>query len=78
MRLLLQMVYESGEVCRFPAGGPIEMDLVESITKEVLANGVRFRTQKHIEKDVRNGIKKAMWDFKLKSLELINATNKQK
>jgi hypothetical protein len=72
------MVYESGEVCVFPAGGPIEMDLVESIVKEVLANGVRFKTQAHIEKDVRAGIQKAMWDFKKKSLELVNPVNKNK
>ena len=72
------MVYESGEVCIFPAGGPVETDIVESIVREVVANGVAFKTKAHVEKDVRAGIQKAMWDFKKKSLELVNATNKNK
>jgi hypothetical protein len=72
------MVYESGEVCMFPAGGPIEADLVESIVKEVMANGVAFKTKSHIEKDVRCGIEKAMFEFKKQSLVLINPQNKNK
>lgn len=78
MRLLLQMVYESGEVCRFPAGGPIEQDLVESIVKEVLSRGIAFKTRAHVEKDVRDAIQKAMFEFKKNSLVLINPTNKTK
>lgn len=52
-----------------PGGGPLEADLVESVVKgildteviedcvaQILARGVRFRTQDHIEQDIRDGI----------------------
>ena len=71
MRLLLQMIYEDGTICKFNAGGPIETDLVESIVKEVLANGVTFKTRKHIENDVRCGVKKALLEFKKNSFEVV-------
>lgn len=52
-----------------PGGGPLEADLVESCVQgildtnviedcvtQVLDKGVRFRTQDHIEQDIRDGI----------------------
>lgn len=52
-----------------PGGGPLEADLVESCVtgvldtkviedcvQQILDKGVRFRTQEHIEQDIRDGI----------------------
>lgn len=70
-RLLLQMVYEDGTICRFPAGGNIELDLIESIVRNIMSRGVAFKTSAHIENDIRESLKKTLYDFKYNSLTVI-------
>lgn len=62
--LMLQIVYPDGTVAKFPAGGPIETDLIELITKEIMSRGVRYRSNSHIEKDIREGAREAILNFK--------------
>ena len=70
-QLFLQIVYPNGEVVRFPGGGnpprehTLEADLIEMIAKEVVSRGVGvFRTEAHVEADIRDGTRKALQDFK--------------
>lgn len=108
MRLLLQLVYEDGTVCKFPAGGQIETELTEAIVDELVSpaietalsevseaviaktieRGVRFRSQQHIEDDMRiaisqvlkqptrlelkTAVKLLLLNFKKHSLKIVN------
>jgi hypothetical protein len=69
--LLLQIVYPNGEVVRLPGGGnppregTLEADLIQTLTNEIVSRGVGlFRTSAHVEVDIREGIVKALQDFK--------------
>ena len=69
--LLLQIVYPNGEVVRFPGGGnpprqgPLEADLIELITTEIVSRGVGLlRTEAHVKHDIEEGTRKALQDFK--------------
>lgn len=68
---LLQVVRNDNQqtLAVLPGGGPLEADLVESAVlavldtnviedcvTQILDKGVRFRTQDHIEQDIRDGI----------------------
>lgn len=70
-QFFLQIVYPNGETVRFPGGGnpprdhTLEADLIEIITKDIVSRGVGlFRTTAHVELDIREGIRKALQDFK--------------
>lgn len=63
--LKLQIVFPSGEAVMFPAGGPVETDLIEAATREILARGVGLlRSEAHVEQDVRDGLRAAFEKFK--------------
>lgn len=68
---LLQIVRNDNQqtLAVLPGGGPLEADLVESCVvgildtnvvddcvTQILDKGVRFRSQDHIEQDIRDGI----------------------
>ena len=60
----LQIAFPDGRVVQFPAGGPIEAELVELIVSEVIKGGVGFKTTAHVEADIRDGVKTALYKFK--------------
>lgn len=70
--LKLQIVYdgEDGGVVKFPAGGPVEMDLIDMITRKVISKGVAFKTSSHVEADIRDGVREALYDFKALTLKV--------
>lgn len=62
---LLQIVYPSGEVLTFPAGGRMEMDLVREITAAIMAKGVGFgKTEAQVEAAIKDAIPAALLAFK--------------
>jgi hypothetical protein len=62
---LLQIVTPEGEHVRFRAGGLIEANLIEICTQQILSRGVGlFRTQAHVEQDIRAGLAAALYEFK--------------
>jgi hypothetical protein len=63
--LLLQIVSAThGTLARLPGGGSLEADLTELITQHILAKGVSFKTEAHVERDVRLGIREAIMSLK--------------
>lgn len=61
----LQIVHvEDGVVANIPGGGALEAELVALITRHVLSLGVRFRTQKRVERAVREGVSAALMSLK--------------
>lgn len=75
--LLLQIVYPNGEVVRLPGGGnpprreSLEADLIKIIADEIVRRGVGFmRTEAHVKKDIEEGTRKALQDFKDLTLKL--------
>ena len=70
LRLYLQIVTEAGETIRFPAGGQAEIDLIDLCTEEILKLGVGlFRTQNHVERDIRQGIRAGVYRFKERTVK---------
>jgi hypothetical protein len=64
--LLLQIVEpKHGTVITFPAGEKAEADLIRICTEEIVKLGVGlFRTEAHVEVDIRAGIFNAIQIFK--------------
>lgn len=69
--LLLQMVYPNGDICRFPAGGPIEEDLIKLITNHIMPNYSRFKSRAQIETIFQKAIEEAIYEFKTHSIQVI-------
>lgn len=62
---LLQIVdTEDGATARIPGGGPLEANLTELIVSHVMNKGVVFKTRKHIEADIREGVRDAIMSMK--------------
>ncbi len=62
---LIQIVrVEDGAVATIPGGGPLEANLTELIVSHIMGKGVILKTRKHIEQDVREGIKDAIMSLK--------------
>ncbi len=64
----IQLVDADGLIIRTPAGGRQEADLIEVIVAHVMSRGVGFfRSSKHVEQDVRDGVAAAMHAIKLQN-----------
>jgi hypothetical protein len=65
MNMRLQIVWDNGQLVTLPAGGQLEIDLIETCVKHILAKGVGvFRTETHVEQDIRDGIREAIMALK--------------
>lgn len=54
-----------GVVARIPGGGSLEAGLIKLLTDHIMAKGVGFlRTEKHVERDIRDGIAEAILELK--------------
>lgn len=63
--MLLQIVYPDGSLVRFPAGGDLELNLIDVAVKHILAKGVGvFRGEAHVEQDIRDGLSEAIFSLK--------------
>lgn len=62
----------TGRVLEFEGGGKVEMDLIESIVQAVMRRGVgMWRTQAHVEQDLRDGIQEAIHGLKTKTIYFV-------
>ena len=55
---------KDGVVANVPGGGKLEADLVNLFTHYILAKGVSWKTKKHVEADIRDGITDAIYAMK--------------
>lgn len=63
----LQITDANGVVVRTRYGGKHEQDLIEAFVSKCLEKGVGFfRTQAHVEKDLRDAITEVIADLKVK------------
>lgn len=67
-KYLLQIVHRtSGEVVQFEPGLSTEINFIDDCVQRILSKGVGvFRTNKHVEQDIRDGINEAVHSLKLK------------
>jgi hypothetical protein len=71
---LIQIVHAGGDgaVAKIPGGGQLEADLTELFVSHILSKGVGFlRTQGHVEKDIRDGIKDAIMSLKQQTTHIV-------
>lgn len=70
---LLQVVHvPDNVVARIPGGGALEADLVDLFTRFIMSKGVGFlRTEAHVEKDVRDAIKEAIFALKAQTAQIV-------
>ena len=74
MRLfLLQIVRaETGEVVRFPGGGPLERDLIDACTEAIVSRGVgMWRTEAHVREAIAAGMTEAIMSLKRDTRQVI-------
>lgn len=65
---LLQIVYPNGEVVQLPAGGRLEMALVDEIVAGAKDRGIGFlKTEAQVERALREGIAQALYNFKVQT-----------
>lgn len=65
----------TGAVARVPGGGRLEADLTNLFVRYIMAKGVGFfKTEKHVEQDVRDGIKDAIMAMKQQTTAITDAT----
>lgn len=65
---MLQIVDQDGVVIRTAAGGRHEVDFISSCVDKIMPLGVGvFKTSKHVEADIRQGIKDAIHAIKVKN-----------
>jgi len=68
----LQIVDKNGRVAHLPGGGPLEVNLHEVITKAIMSKGVGFfKTEKSVERSIREGIREAILNLKMETIKLI-------
>lgn len=68
----LQIVDRQGKVAHFPAGGPIEADFVEACVAKVAGRYVGIlRTQKQVERAVRDAVSAAIYDLKAETRKIV-------
>jgi hypothetical protein len=69
---VLQIVRtEDGAVATIPGGGPLEANLTELILSHIMSKGVVLKTRKHIEADIREGIKDAIMSMKEQTSKIV-------
>ena len=68
--LFLQIVWPDGTICKFRAGGPVEVELVNLIVEEVMKLGVAFKPSNHVRQDIEQGIKAGLLKFKTSSYDI--------
>lgn len=64
---LLQIVESQGNkvVAQVPGGGALEAELIDICTRAIVVRGVGlFRTEAHVEQDIRDGIAAAITGLK--------------
>lgn len=63
--LLLQIVYPNGEVFRMPAGGPLEMELENTLAAKLLEKDIgRMRSKAQVVEAFREAFQEVMYEFK--------------
>ena len=66
---MLQLVYPDGEVVRFPAGGPVEVKLLELLEAALRRQELGYFISNEDTRDtVLAAVKKTLYDFKALSL----------
>ena len=66
------MVYPDGEVVRFPAGGPVEADLMALVDAELAKTSLGFWiTQPTTQKAALAAVAAALYAFKAQSLNVV-------
>lgn len=69
---LIQIVRtEDGAVATIPGGGPLEANLIELIVSHIMSKGVVLKTRRHIEQDIRDGIRDAIMSMKEQTKNLV-------
>jgi hypothetical protein len=69
---LLQIVYPDGAVVRLPAGGKLELQLIDELTAAIVDRGVGFlKTEAHVEADIRDGLKSGLLAFKKQIVRVV-------
>jgi hypothetical protein len=64
----LQISDEHGVIIRTRAGGKHEADLIDLCVQNIMPRGVGvFRTSKHVEQDIRDGIAAAIYGLKIQN-----------
>ncbi len=53
-----------GKVANVPGGGRLEADLTELFTHHIMSKGVSWKSWKHVEQDIRDGITEAIYALK--------------
>ena len=53
-----------GVVANVPGGGRLESNLIDLFTHYILAKGVSWKSRKHVEADIRDGIHDAIYAMK--------------
>lgn len=76
-RFLLQIVENDAEtnrqfpIARLRAGGPLERDLIESITAAIVAKGIGvFKTKAQVTTAIREGITETITALKQKTIPI--------
>lgn len=68
---LIQIVRtEDGAVATIPGGGPLEANLTTLITSHIMSKGVVLKLRKHIENDIREGIRDAIMSMKEQTAQI--------
>lgn len=63
--LKLQIVNGQDVVVRFPGGGDLEREFIETCVKAILAKGVGIaRTEAHVAEDIRAGLTETIFALK--------------
>jgi len=68
----LQIADKDGKVVHLPGGGNLEANLIDLCATSILAKGVGFlRSSKHVEQDIRDGLKDALMGLKAQTIKLV-------
>jgi len=63
-----------GTVANVPGGGRLETNLIDLFTHYIMSKGVGWRSSKHVEADIRDGIHDAIWAMKEQTKLITKAT----
>lgn len=68
----LQIVDKDGQVAHLPGGGPLEVNLIDLVTKMILTKGVGLlKTQSQVESAIRAGFNEVLTGLKNQTISLV-------
>jgi hypothetical protein len=68
---LIQIIDRGDRVAILPGGGPLEANLIDLCTKQIMSKGVGlFKTEAAVEKAIRDGMAEALLSLKLKTMSI--------